>query len=457
MPITFAARDTDYIAKLNALGAGGGGSGSSVTVGTSPPSTPAAGDMWWKADEGRLKVYYDDGSSTQWVDAFALPEAVEVRGVNPMTTAGDLIVGGTAGVETRLAAGATSGHVLTSNGASTAPSYQAVPAGFTNPMTTTGDIIVGGSSGTAGRLAAGATSGHVLTSTGSGSAPSWQAAAGGAAAGLQGVRLYATTGVPVPASDTTTVSTIYVGAFGCNTVTVLDGSDNLVALTISEHSLALSGLTSGKAYDVFLYSNAGTPTVELSAAWTNDTTRADALALVKGIYVKSSAHTRLHVGTIYTTGTTSTADTAAKRFMWNRFNQRLAYMAVQETGVTNWAYSTATIRQANANAANQLDYVTGDAGTVADARAYVPTLTTVAATFSVGIGLDSTTTDDSSISGSNQTNNIYTSLSAFYSGRPGLGRHRLVWVEKGGGTGTQTWYSRGSGDGRSGIAGTLWN
>jgi hypothetical protein len=49
----------------------------------------------------------------------------------------------------------------------------------TNPMTTTGDIIVGGSSGVPTRLAAGSTSGHVLTSNGSGVAPSWQAAAGG--------------------------------------------------------------------------------------------------------------------------------------------------------------------------------------------------------------------------------------------------------------------------------------
>jgi hypothetical protein len=42
---------------------------------------------------------------------------------NPMTTVGDIIVGGTAGAPTRLAAG-TSGGVLTSNGPGVAPSYQ---------------------------------------------------------------------------------------------------------------------------------------------------------------------------------------------------------------------------------------------------------------------------------------------------------------------------------------------
>jgi len=53
------------------------------------------------------------------------------------------------------------------------------PSGnLSNPMTTAGDLIVGGTSGAPGRLAAGA-SGYVLTSNGSGAAPSWQAGGGG--------------------------------------------------------------------------------------------------------------------------------------------------------------------------------------------------------------------------------------------------------------------------------------
>lgn len=45
--------------------------------------------------------------------------------INPMTTAGDIIIGGTSGASTRLAAGSTAGHVLTSNGSGAAPSWQA--------------------------------------------------------------------------------------------------------------------------------------------------------------------------------------------------------------------------------------------------------------------------------------------------------------------------------------------
>jgi len=71
--------------------------------------------------------------------------------LSPMTTGGDLIYGGTAGAATRLANG-TAGQVLTSNGTTVAPSWQ---AGMTNPMTTGGDIIYGGASGAPTRLANG--------------------------------------------------------------------------------------------------------------------------------------------------------------------------------------------------------------------------------------------------------------------------------------------------------------
>ena len=45
------------------------GGGATVTTDDSAPSSPSDGDLWWKSDEGRLKVYYADGSSNQWVDA----------------------------------------------------------------------------------------------------------------------------------------------------------------------------------------------------------------------------------------------------------------------------------------------------------------------------------------------------------------------------------------------------
>ena len=34
----------------------------------SAPSNPVDGTLWWKSDEGRLKIYYEDINSSQWVD-----------------------------------------------------------------------------------------------------------------------------------------------------------------------------------------------------------------------------------------------------------------------------------------------------------------------------------------------------------------------------------------------------
>ena len=44
-------------------------SGANVSMSLTAPATPATGDLWWKTDEGSLKINYNDGDSTQWVDA----------------------------------------------------------------------------------------------------------------------------------------------------------------------------------------------------------------------------------------------------------------------------------------------------------------------------------------------------------------------------------------------------
>ena len=54
---------------INSSGGGGGG-GATVTIDDTAPAGPAVGDLWWKSDEGRLKVFYSDTDATlQWVDA----------------------------------------------------------------------------------------------------------------------------------------------------------------------------------------------------------------------------------------------------------------------------------------------------------------------------------------------------------------------------------------------------
>lgn len=42
---------------------------SAVVISSSPPSTPLSGDLWWNSNYGKLLLYYNDGNSSQWVDA----------------------------------------------------------------------------------------------------------------------------------------------------------------------------------------------------------------------------------------------------------------------------------------------------------------------------------------------------------------------------------------------------
>jgi hypothetical protein len=48
--------------------AGSAGPGGAVTD-VAPPPTPLDGALWWDATSGNLFVFYDDGTSTQWVPA----------------------------------------------------------------------------------------------------------------------------------------------------------------------------------------------------------------------------------------------------------------------------------------------------------------------------------------------------------------------------------------------------
>ena len=48
---------------------GSGGGAATVVVSETPPSTNIQGTLWWNSIDGRLFIYYDDGNTAQWVDA----------------------------------------------------------------------------------------------------------------------------------------------------------------------------------------------------------------------------------------------------------------------------------------------------------------------------------------------------------------------------------------------------
>jgi hypothetical protein len=175
-------------------------------------------------------------------------------------------------------------------------------------------------------------------------------------------RLTTESGVAVSTTNRQSQSTIYFTPYNGNRIALYTGSIwNIHRFT--ELSLALSGLTSGLPYDVYVYNNSGTLTLELTA-WTNGTTRATALAIQNGVYVKTGVTTRRWLGTIYTTSTTTTEDSAGtansfggKRYVYNHYNRvpRRAFI----TYTTSHTYNIGGTRQFNADSICQIDMVLG--------------------------------------------------------------------------------------------------
>jgi len=158
---------------------------------------------------------------------------------------------------------------------------------------------------------------------------------------IPGGRLTLESGVPVSTTDQTAKTTIYYTPFVHNTIPLWDGSD-WRPTTFTETSLAIGTLTSARPYDVFGYLSSGSLVLE-SLAWTNDTTRATAVTLQDGRYCKSGDKTRLYLGTFYTTATTTTEDSEARRYVWNNYNRTIRRLRCIDE--TSHAYTTATQRQ----------------------------------------------------------------------------------------------------------------
>jgi len=53
---------------------------STTTIGDTPPVSPAVGDAWWDSVEGQLYVWFNDGTSSQWVPASNQPGAAGPSG-----------------------------------------------------------------------------------------------------------------------------------------------------------------------------------------------------------------------------------------------------------------------------------------------------------------------------------------------------------------------------------------
>lgn len=171
-----------------------------------------------------------------------------------------------------------------------------------------------------------------------------------------GGRLTLTSGTPVTTSDVTGATSVYYTPYLSNVISLWTGA-RWQPVEFAETTLALGTLTSGKPYDVFGYLSSGALALE-SLAWTNDTTRATAITIQDGRYCKSGAKDRLYLGTFYTTSTTTTEDSKAKRLLFNTYNQVLRHCAYQ-SGAASHSYASSTRRDWNNTTATRLLVMAG--------------------------------------------------------------------------------------------------
>lgn len=286
-----------------------------------------------------------------------------------------------------------------------------------------------------------------------------------------GHRLTLTSGLDITVADVTAAGTVYWTPGQNNVSPIFDGT-NWILAAITEKSFILDtgNHLSGKIYDVMLDYNGGTPRLLTSPAWGSDTARTDAIGRDasysyyvnnasmtcrisnNGGTVAKAAGSLLYLGSFRCAANGQTEDsggtTAPKRWLWNTYNRVPRFMRAIDT-TDSWSYTTATTRQANANANNQLDFLRGldvDAIEVtAVARWANDTAGGIGFTF---IGLDSTTTAATgslSVSGSAAAANAVVVSQASWRGMPGLGRHFTAWLERGNGGGVHTWSGDGGG------------
>jgi hypothetical protein len=232
----------------NVLKGDGAGNATGATAGTdfvSPSSlgtgvatflaTPSSANLAAALtnETGTGNVVFSSGPTLTLANATGLPLTTGVTGTLPVAN------GGTGTTSPGIVAGTN----VTVTGTWPNQTVNSTAGGLTNPMTTAGDIIYGGSSGTPTRLA-GSTSGYVLTSNGATSAPSWQAATGGS--GMTGVQEVTSS------SGTTAIATAFstIGTSNHGLVRVSANAPTTEALPVRINNIAGPGPGEGAAYAI---------------------------------------------------------------------------------------------------------------------------------------------------------------------------------------------------------------
>jgi hypothetical protein len=249
-------------------------------------------------------------------------------------------------------------------------------------------------------------------------------------------RLTLESGVAISTTDQLAKTAVFLTPYLGNQIG-LYVNGGWIARSFVETTLSLSGFTSGKPFDIFAYDNSGTLALE-ALVWTNDTTRATAIAFQDGVPVKSGDATRRLVGTIYTSATGQTqvkfgsaANGGDPAYIGidNVYNRVSASVFVADT-TTSWVKASGgSVEALNSSNGNRASFIRALPGDKVEGLLIARVNTASAGIGSVGFGLDSTTTYNARCInptvGTNLQSSVFISTQANYSGYPGVGFHFL--------------------------------
>lgn len=208
--------------------------------------------------------------------------------------------------------------------------------------------------------------------------------------------------------------------------------------------------TTDTNYDIFLYDNSGTLTLE-HVAWSNNTTRATALAFQDRIYVKSGEANKRYVATVRTGSVSGQVVlTNGQHFIWNMYNDNYS-LDIITVPTSTWTYNTASFRAVNNSTTvgeTRHETVIGIAALEnIVVRAYTYAFRgsagiSAAGVVAPGIGVNSTTVNSATGAGGFTSNNHVSLMDCVYRNAASLavGYHYLQQLEFGEGGVTTTYY-----------------
>ena len=306
----------------------------------------------------------------------------------------------------------------------------------------------------------------VLSTNGSGTL-SWVAQGAGSDATPmtpQG-RLTLTTATAVMTAEAANQTTIYYTPY-VGDIVPLYGGASWTNTTFAELSIAMAASANWAAnsnFDVFVFNDAGTIRLVTGAAWTNATTRAEAIARLNGIWTNSgsitgrygasstvtvAANRGTYVGTFRTTGSAGTTTwelggnaaggDPGLLYVWNCYSRVPVSVGVGDS-TDSWTYGTADWRSYNNSTSNRISFVRGlNEDSV---KALLASLTfTNTVNGRVGVALDAVNTFTGQAAYVQTDATITQMGQANYCGIPGLGLHFLQGVEYGNGVLSVTFY-----------------